>query len=119
MSYERATSQPTDGMESDRLNRLIGGRRRHNRLRAVLAQQRRGEVARLMSQFDIRKRGWQAEVARQLGVHRGTVCRDFAAMLADCRRLQQERDGRAVERRQLFMHLLARCEDPELFEVPR
>jgi DNA-binding CsgD family transcriptional regulator len=56
--------------------RRAGGRRHYNQIRALQALVRGLEVARLAA-LGYR----QAEIARQLGVHRSTVCRDVAKLL--------------------------------------
>ena len=76
-------------------------------------------VAALLRAVDLRQRGWQAAIAKELGCHRGTICRDIAKIGAMMRRHREAAIEEDAERRLRFFWLLARCEDPELFEVPR
>ena len=63
--------------------RRAGGRRLYNDLRKLAALMRGLEVGRLAA------RGYrQSEIARQLHVHRSTVCRDVAKLLDGRSRLR-------------------------------
>jgi DNA invertase Pin-like site-specific DNA recombinase len=53
-----------------------GGRRAHNARRQFLAARRRAEVVRLIAVRGL-EYGTQTEIARALGVHRSTICRDL------------------------------------------
>ncbi len=61
------------------LSRRAAGRSRYNRRRQLLAQQRLTQVLRLLGQIGFRH-GYQTCIARQLGVHRSTICRDIARL---------------------------------------
>jgi DNA-binding NarL/FixJ family response regulator len=63
--------------------RRAGGRRHYNDLRQLAALLRGLEVARLAA-LGYR----QAAIARELGVHRSTVCRDVAKLLDGRSRLR-------------------------------
>ena len=62
-----------------------GGRRRYNAERARERIRRRDRVAAIAVELGPRffTRGAQAEIARRLGVHRSTVCRDLEEILAE------------------------------------
>jgi hypothetical protein len=107
-----SSSPPTrwsDPVTNDEAHARAAGRRAYNSTRQFKAMMRTGEVVRLLSE-----RGWsrgvQAEIARELGVHRSTVTRDIQrALFAHSRpcptckqwvsdkqwdRLRKEREGR-------------------------
>jgi hypothetical protein len=54
------------------------GRRRYNAKRRAEARKRYSQVVEAIMLPDGRKRGSQAQLARALGVHRSTICRDVA-----------------------------------------
>jgi len=54
------------------------GRRRYNAERRAEARERYIQVVNAFMPPDGRKRGSQAQLARTLGVHRSTICRDIA-----------------------------------------
>jgi hypothetical protein len=60
--------------------RLVG-RWRYNERRQAAAQQRRNVVQQAWLERGGR-RGWQAQLARELQVNRATICRDVAAIKA-------------------------------------
>lgn len=60
--------------------RRASGRRHYNSIRQCRRVLRRREVARLIGHYGM-THGAQAQIARALGVHRSTICRDFAAIL--------------------------------------
>ena len=62
--------------------RRAGGRRKYNRVRQAKAFWRRVEISRLMARRGAFEPGYQAELARKLGVSRSTVCRDMKALAA-------------------------------------
>ena len=57
-----------------------GGRRAYNALRRDLAGFRRLDVARMLLKYGDR-RGVQARIAKELGVHEGTISKDLKAIL--------------------------------------
>jgi hypothetical protein len=61
--------------------RRAGGRRRYNAHRQALALYRRRKLARMLRAKDMLTRGYQARLARKLGVSRSTVCRDVRYLL--------------------------------------
>ena len=65
--------------------RRASGRRHYNAWRKLKAAMRRREVERLMAAEGAGLFAWgaQAEIARQLGVHRSTVSRDMGQILGD------------------------------------
>ena len=65
--------------DADTAARRAGGRTHYNRKRQWEATKRRGEVLRLVA-INRLERGSQAEMARQLGVHRSTITRDLQAV---------------------------------------
>lgn len=67
-------------MNWDSICRRAGGRRRYNAQRQHQAALRRLRVGALMNQLGWFTHGVPAEVARQLGVSRSTVCRDLKAI---------------------------------------
>lgn len=62
----------------DSVCRRAAGRRRYNAKRRAKAGERYKQVIDAMSSLDGRKRGAQAQLARALGVHPSTICRDVA-----------------------------------------
>jgi hypothetical protein len=60
----------------DQICRRAGGRRRYNLQRQLNAMQRQKEVARLFREFG-HVRGFQAQLARALGVSESTISRDL------------------------------------------
>jgi hypothetical protein len=64
-------------MSPHQLHRFIGGRRAYNRRRQDLAIWRRLRVVQMLAAVDVGQRGWKAEIARELGVHRTTIGRDL------------------------------------------
>ena len=69
----------------DEVCRRAAGRRHYNAIRTVRRALRRREVARLLVKYGglygPSSHGLQARIARQLGVHRSTICRDVWAIL--------------------------------------
>jgi hypothetical protein len=74
---------PTD---FDTVCRRAAGRRRYNASRALRRLVRRWKVSELVWKY-LRQYGWfrgiKARVARELGVHRGTISRDWRALCDD------------------------------------
>jgi hypothetical protein len=66
------------------MRRRAAGRRHYNTVRRFRAAWRRCEVARMVLESGI-GRGYQARIARELGVSRATVCRDVAWLHAESR----------------------------------
>jgi hypothetical protein len=59
-----------------------GGRRHYNAHRQFLALDRRRKLARMLRQKGgMTKRGYQARLARKLGVSTATICRDVRYLL--------------------------------------
>jgi hypothetical protein len=71
-------SRPTSW---DVVCRRNAGRRHYNAIRTVRRALRRRQVARLLLKYPFPARGLQARIARELGVHRSTICRDVWAIL--------------------------------------
>ncbi len=69
------------GMTWDQVCRRAAGRRHYNAWRRVVAHDRQRRVLDYWRQSKGR-RGWQAEAADTLGVHRSTITRDMHALLA-------------------------------------
>ena len=67
------------GKETDFLSisKRAKGRDRYNARRSARALHRQVESIGLMVIAGWPRRGWQAKVARLMGVHRSTICRDF------------------------------------------
>ncbi len=89
---------------------FYGGRARFNVRRQAAAQQRRVRVAKLMTSASLHRLGWQTEIARQLGVHRSTICRDVRLIRKSWR---QHRSAvvhdRESQREQFAAMVLASC----------
>jgi len=68
--------------DDETMRRRAAGRRHYNAVRRFRAAWRRREVARLVLEGGA---GWgyQARIARELGVSRATVCRDVAWLHAE------------------------------------
>jgi hypothetical protein len=62
----------------DTVCKRAAGRRRYNAKRRAEARERYLQVLEVIRPPDGRKRGTQAQLARALGVHRSTICRDVA-----------------------------------------
>lgn len=57
------------------------GRDRYNAQRSASAEWRRYEASKLLEVVGFPLRwGWQSDLARRLGVHRSTICRDFISL---------------------------------------
>jgi predicted DNA-binding transcriptional regulator YafY len=72
----------TQNLSPEKLNHLIGGRRRYNSLRQFLAAERRRRVVELMQRFGL-KRGVVTAIARELHVSKASISRDIATLLRD------------------------------------
>lgn len=68
----------TEQMDFDLVCKRAAGRRRYNAKRHAEARERYKLVVEAIMPPDGRKRGSQAQLARALGVHRSTICRDVA-----------------------------------------
>lgn len=66
----------TEQTNFDLVCKRASGRRRYNAKRRAEARERYKLVIEAIRPPDGRKRGSQAQLARALGVHRSTVCRD-------------------------------------------
>jgi len=73
------------GMSWDQVCRRAAGRRHYNSWRRVRAHDRQRRVLNYWRESKGR-RGWQADAAVALGVHRSTITRDVQAFLALIRR---------------------------------
>lgn len=75
-------SHPTDW---DTVCRRASGRRSYNAIRQIQALVRRRRLVDLLvsQRAMLTAHGVQAKLARTLGVHRSTICRDIAALLAE------------------------------------
>ena len=82
---KRAVHMPTTwgACSADEAYRRAGGRRRHNSLRKLAAELRRGDLAVLMREGGLGP-GAQSRYARVLGVHRSTISRDLDILIARC-----------------------------------
>ena len=68
----------TERTDFDSVCRRAAGRRRYNVKRRAEARERYKLVVQAIVPPDGRRRGWQTRLARALGVHRSTICRDVA-----------------------------------------
>jgi hypothetical protein len=66
---------------NDEVHRRVSGRRLYNSVRHAQAMVRAGEVIRLLNERGF-GRGVQAQIARDLGVHRSTISRDVMRALS-------------------------------------
>ena len=119
MTHKSATNRSIVGIDEAHLDRFIGGRRRYNRMRAINARQRRLRVWRLVAAANLAERGWQAKIARELGVHRSTICRDIVAMGTEARQYRLAAAEQDYQQRLLFMNMLMRCEGPDHFPASK
>jgi hypothetical protein len=78
VSTIRNWSAPTDWQT---VCARAGGRRRYNAVRTFLADLRRRAVLELLEEIGGLPRGAQAEIARQLGVHRSVISKDLKKIL--------------------------------------
>lgn len=67
----------------DEMQRRAAGRRRYNAVRRFRRTLRRAEVAERLARCGGLRRGVLARIAAELGVHRSTVSRDLAALVAE------------------------------------
>jgi hypothetical protein len=65
----------------DEVCRLAAARRRWNAVRRFLADQRRRQVLELLIELGGLEWGAQAEIARQLHVHRSTISKDLKRLV--------------------------------------
>lgn len=74
-----AWSAPTSREEAIR---RVGGRRRYNRERREIAEERRDAIWRAlwMTGLTMNEHGVEAALGRYFGYHKSTICRDFAAL---------------------------------------
>lgn len=87
-------SKPTD---FEAVCRRAAGRRRYHAERQAEAQERFKMVLSVTFPPEGHKRGTQAELARALGVHRSTICRDvkkWKRTLLEAARLWKEMENR-------------------------
>ena len=76
----------SDSTTFDEVCRRASGRRHYNSVRQFRALMRRREVLELMANLgDPLAWGSRARIARQLGVSRSTICRDFQYILVRMR----------------------------------
>lgn len=88
MTHKSATRQfPTSGSALQ----MVGGRNRHNVRRQAAAEARRARLVKRLATVQFYKRGWQTRLAKQLGVHRSTICRDFRKIIREARELRDVR----------------------------
>ncbi len=73
---------------SEEVARRAGGRSRHNRLRAIIAVERRLVIARAVMAAGGLHRGLAAAIARDLCVDRSTVSRDLKVIFESTDRYQ-------------------------------
>jgi len=81
-----AWSAPTS---FDTVCRRAGGRSAYNAWRHAIRELRRSQVAKLLSRYPPLERGTVRGIARELGVHPSTVCRDIKALLRQIRPCSQ------------------------------
>jgi hypothetical protein len=97
-SFQSTWSDPTS---TDEAHRRAAGRRLYNGVRHAQAMVRAGEVIRLLNERGM-GRGVQAQIARELGVHRSTVSRDVMRALSrdgqPCRTCGREMSYKAWDR---------------------
>jgi hypothetical protein len=67
----------------DEIGRRAGGRRHYNHWRQAVRDLRRLMVVGLLARYPLRRRGTVRAIARALGVHPATVCRDLQALLRE------------------------------------
>ncbi len=86
MSNKRATNW-TAATDFETVCLRANGRRHYNALRQFRALMRRSEIVRLAvtKNISLFEHGFQARLARELGVHRSTVNRDLWAMMREAR----------------------------------
>lgn len=57
----------------------------------MAAEHRRRRVAVLMRSADLSVPGWRSDIARELNVHRSTVCRDVLAIVAEAKEQREKK----------------------------
>ncbi len=96
MSSSQSTwSEPTS---ADEAHRLAAGRRHYNAVRQAQGIDRAVKVVQLLKEHGF-ARGVQAQIARELGVHRSTITRDVRKILSPgerpcpiCERMMSDRE---------------------------
>jgi hypothetical protein len=69
----------------DAVCRRAAGRSRYHALRQFQRAQRRCQVVHLLGKYGLGRYGVLSRIARDLGVHRSTISRDVAVLLAEAR----------------------------------
>lgn len=81
MTRQSRTMPTAIAADPSRVLAFVGGRQKHNRRRQIAAAQRRKQVLAKMLQLDgLAPRGWQSDLARELGVARSTISSDIASL---------------------------------------
>ena len=109
-AYKRT---PFRGMSDEQKMRFCGGRSAYNSRRKLEAVHRRMQVAKLLRAADIGRRGWQADIARELGCHHSTISRDIAALAAIAKTCETERIDQELSQASVIADLLERSTEPE------
>ena len=73
-------SRPWVDLTWDQVCRSASGRRHYNSWRKFLAADRQIKVSQLVRKYGGLRWGVQSAIARELGVHRSIICRDFAVL---------------------------------------
>lgn len=85
-------------MTPEQVRRFVGGRNARAARRRCLAELRRVQVARRLKSVNVGVRGWKAELARELGIHRETLANDLREI---AKAANEARQAKAKERRAL------------------
>jgi hypothetical protein len=69
-----------DSVDDDEAARRAGGRRHYNARRRLAREYRRTQVANMLLRRPPFEWGAASAIARELGVHRSTICKDLRAL---------------------------------------
>jgi hypothetical protein len=79
MSSKPLSNKRTTNLDWEATCRRASGRRHYNSVRQFLANYRLTQLVELLHETGFR-RGYQTQIAKELGVHRSTICRDLARL---------------------------------------
>ena len=79
MGGKPLSNKRTTNLDWEATCRRASGRRHHNSVRQFLANYRLTQLVELLHETGFR-RGYQTQIAKELGVHSSTICRDLARL---------------------------------------
>lgn len=82
--------------------------------RRLAAIRRRMELARLMRDVDVTVRGWKADLARTLGIHRDTLNNDLSELAKTAREVRGAKVDNEMKRSMEFAYRLENSMNPDV-----